>query len=161
MRICSRCKTEKQDAEFTARRGGLSAACAECLREAKREAYHTRPGEKQATIARNKKSELKRKENAAFRNAWSAWRYAKETRRVPPWVKFTRDILPIYKLCRSFGLAYEIDHIIPLRGKLVSGLHVPDNLRITTKLANKLKRDDFDEALLPMYDMLRDFMLSR
>jgi hypothetical protein len=32
---------------------------------------------------------------------------------------------------------FEVDHIIPLRGEFMSGLHIPWNLRIVTKRYNR------------------------
>lgn len=34
---------------------------------------------------------------------------------------------------------HEVDHIIPLNGELISGLHVPENLQILTREQNKVK----------------------
>ena len=37
------------------------------------------------------------------------------------------------------GIKYEVDHILPLQGKLVSGLHTPDNLSIIKSSINRSK----------------------
>lgn len=42
------------------------------------------------------------------------------------------------------GEQYEVDHVIPICGKLVCGLHVPENLRIIPKAENRLKSNRFE-----------------
>jgi siroheme synthase (precorrin-2 oxidase/ferrochelatase) len=37
------------------------------------------------------------------------------------------------------GIQHDVDHIIPLQGKLVSGLHVQHNLQVITSAENKRK----------------------
>lgn len=46
------------------------------------------------------------------------------------------------------GVIHHVDHIIPLRGKLVCGLHVEYNLRIITAEENLKKNAAFIEQLL-------------
>lgn len=140
MKTCSRCGVEKPESEFVARRAsrdGLTAACGECLNAQKRADYRSDPLEKEKAIARTKKSWSRmRKESAGFNNSWSAWLNAKRDHRVPAWVRH-RDFVPIYEEAVRSGLL--VDHIIPLRGKYVSGLHVPSNVQITDPISNTLK----------------------
>lgn len=63
----------------------------------------------------------------------------------PKWVD-VEAILTIYeeaKLRRLGGEDVEVDHIVPLAGDGVCGLHVPWNLRIISREANQLKSADF------------------
>jgi len=38
---------------------------------------------------------------------------------------------------------WEVDHIIPLSGETVSGLHVPENLRVITQFENRSKGNGY------------------
>ena len=61
------------------------------------------------------------------------------------WDKFFMQEIYSLATLRSkvTGIPHEVDHIIPLQGKLVSGLHIPINLRIITRLENRKKRNDY------------------
>lgn len=77
--------------------------------------------------------------------AKQARRRAAVLQRTPAWAD--QDLMSsIYELARIYrdaGLDVEVDHVIPLQGKLVSGLHVQDNLQIIQSLVNKSKCNHF------------------
>jgi len=72
-----------------------------------------------------------------------------KAQRTPPWItsehvaQINAMNLEAKKLSLSTGVRHEVDHIVPLRGKTVSGLHVPWNLQIITKSKNASKRNHF------------------
>lgn len=47
------------------------------------------------------------------------------------------------EMTRMTGIPHEVDHIVPLLGKLVSGLHVEDNLRVVPRTENRAKSNHF------------------
>ena len=61
---------------------------------------------------------------------------------MPPWLTQDQvlEIRAIYaeakRLSDETGVPHDVDHIVPLAGKIVSGLHVPWNLRAIPKIEN-------------------------
>ena len=49
---------------------------------------------------------------------------------------------------RMTGADFHVDHIVPLQGKVVTGLHVPWNMRVITGLENRRKSNKFLSELL-------------
>lgn len=58
-----------------------------------------------------------------------------------------RKILLFYRLAQRLsmetGVEHEVDHIVPLQGRLVSGLHVEANLQVILKTENRRKFNHF------------------
>ncbi len=74
-------------------------------------------------------------------------------RRTPKWL--TEDdywvISEAYALAMlrtvATGVKHHVDHILPLRGKNVSGLHVPQNLQVIPWLDNQRKTNKYEVSL--------------
>jgi hypothetical protein len=80
--------------------------------------------------------------NPGKKNAETAKRRARKKLAMPPWVD-QKAIRAVYveckRLSRETGQKLEVDHIIPLQGRDVSGLHVPWNLQIIPSVDNRRK----------------------
>lgn len=76
-----------------------------------------------------------RSKNRGMVNSYQSAYRAARLNATPPWL--TKDdynkIVEFYKLAKTLsertGIEHEVDHIVPLQGKTVCGLHVPWNLR--------------------------------
>jgi hypothetical protein len=94
----------------------------------------------------NAKKRQYNKANTSKITALSAKRRAGIKTRCPIWADLT-EINTIYKQAtrRSLieGIKYHVDHIIPLNGDLVSGLHVQDNLQVIPASLNLSKSNQF------------------
>lgn len=80
------------------------------------------------------------KKNPWFNRAAAARHRATIKQRTVPWADL-EEIKLIYKNCPE-GMV--VDHIIPLRGKNISGLHVASNLQYLTFEENSRKSNKFE-----------------
>lgn len=74
----------------------------------------------------------------------NAKRRAKQLERTPFW----SDLEQIRKFYMNCPQGMTVDHIIPLRGKLVSGLHVSNNLQYLSLGDNSAKRNFFSPLVV-------------
>lgn len=86
-----------------------------------------------------------KKDNPGKINALKAKRKAAKLQRTPKWLTslHLEHIEMFYAsaaaLTKEFGISMQVDHIVPLQGKNVSGLHVPWNLQVITAQENAYK----------------------
>lgn len=113
-----------------------------------------RKAARQKWKVKNKQADLDSKSKYRLNNkgkvqCWSARRRIAKINRTPQWL--TSDDLwmmsQAYELAsirtEAFGFSWHVDHIIPLQGKSVSGLHVPLNLQVIPWIDNVKKGNRF------------------
>lgn len=87
-----------------------------------------------------------KKENPGKWNAIAAKYRASKYKATPKWLTDSHweEIEELYMLAQELawlnnGEVFAVDHIVPLQGKNVSGLHVPWNLQLLPKVLNSSK----------------------
>lgn len=91
-------------------------------------------------VRKNKKKYAKTRKGMLTSRAKTNRRHAAKLKRTPVWAD-QRAIKKVYLNCPN---GYEVDHIIPLQGRIVSGLHVENNLQYLTKAENASKSNKWD-----------------
>ena len=83
--------------------------------------------------------------NSDLYKALSSFRRKRNQQATPKWLTYTqkKEIRSLYIIAQTStkitGVKYVVDHIVPLVGDNVCGLHVPWNLQIMTQEDNLLK----------------------
>jgi len=113
----------------------------------------------------NSYTEAWKKRNLVWVRADTKARRRKHREATPPWLTRTQksEIRQLYQIAitmtQTTGEQYVVDHIWPLRSEVVCGLHVPWNLRVTTRRENLTKSNllPFDEEALAFFSKSSTF----
>ncbi len=95
-----------------------------------------------------------RKKNIAKSNALTAKYRALKLKATPNWLtaEHLEQIESFYieaqRLSLSTEIPHHVDHIVPLQGKVVCGLHVPWNLQVLTAVENISKSNKLQEDII-------------
>ena len=91
-----------------------------------------------------------RLKNTSLINAKNRTRRSSKNNRTPLWLtdidheRIQNEYKLAYILSKVTGQKWEVDHVIPLQGEFVSGLHVPSNLRAISAYENRSKHNKYD-----------------
>lgn len=159
MKTCTKCQSTKPFDGFYKRKrspDGHEAWCKVCRLEHNRNWFNANKDKHskltRSWYERNKDQHLANSKEwyAANKPRKLATTTARELRckqATPPWADM-ESIMRFYIDARNktqeTGIPHDVDHIIPLQGKNVSGLHVATNLRVIPSTENKRKAARFD-----------------
>jgi hypothetical protein len=89
-------------------------------------------------------------ERKATKREWSRRRNMTLKQATPNWLSeldklFIKEIYHLAVLrSEALGIEFDVDHIVPLHGKTVCGLHVPSNLQLLPRSQNITKKNYFE-----------------
>jgi hypothetical protein len=151
MYTCNRCKISKEKEKFPPRKAnknkGIDGTCKECHTFLSVQYYHAK---KQEGINLNSNRQKykqewyhKNKERLAPIHLHNCRKRQSQVKiATPKWLTKEQEnaILDVYKKAKELekkdGIKRHVDHIIPLQGKTVCGLHVSWNLEVLTSKEN-------------------------
>lgn len=139
-KVCTRCKTDKPLEEYYnlyTMNDGKMSHCKACHYD------YTN-----AWKAKNRERALEIKRESAKRNYYKnplkARKYDIRKRNATPSWADTEKIKRVYKMAKEYrdkGIDAEVDHIVPLKGENVCGLHVSWNMQIINRRYNISKNN--------------------
>jgi len=172
MKHCHKCDTTKNTSEFyknKSTKDGFQAQCKSCGQQLRKDNpeklkqqnaqwrsnnverdKQNRARWKKDNANRNKQTLAQwKKDNADKQNAYGAKRRAAEIQRTVPWANLN-TIRAFYteaqRLTNETGVVHHVDHILPLQGTNVSGLHIETNLQVLPYYENLSKSNNYEIA---------------
>lgn len=169
MKVCNRCGKEKELLDFHKKKGGkfgVRSHCKSCTKvmssdyyknnKEKVDDFNRRWAQNNPEKIREMSKRSQRKRSLKGLNAANlARRRSRKSNATPSWLsKEDYDgMASVYKLAKKFGdlfgLCYHVDHIVPLNGENVCGLHVPWNLQVLESSLN-LSKSNTDKPNLKL-----------
>jgi len=162
MKECKWCKNKKPFSDFYKSKNtkdGCQSHCKECHSLYNSKKYYDNHEENRARLSKyyyeNHEKEKKYRRNHYNSNKakYLANFYKREDRikiATPNWLtkEMFLQIEEIYKkrieISNMTGIQYHVDHIVPIQGENVCGLHVPWNLQIITAEENLKKSNKYE-----------------
>jgi hypothetical protein len=173
-KICSKCKEQKLFSDFhknKSKKDGYNSQCKNCMQQnyqftkqhtlLYQKKYYEDNKDKILERVRDYQQSNKddrsiymheyRESNKGKILALNAKRYATKLKATPNWLSQIdhKNIEDFYKKAQQLelltGQKYHVDHIIPLQGENVCGLHVPWNLQVIPAKENLSKSNKLQE----------------
>ena len=159
-KVCPKCFKELSLGSFykDKTRGNVRPVCKSCTSQAGKTWRASNKEQKSLKDREYRKShaeEIKNFQKAYYQKNKSRYlanffkRKAAKLQAIPSWLSTVQleEIDYLYKLREEVNslsdYEYEVDHIVPLQGKNVCGLHVPWNLQLLPKEVNRAKSNKF------------------
>ncbi len=166
LKLCTKCGISKEVSDFYSnpkRQSWCISCCRENVRnwqnrnrqkiqDYNKERYELDLNHRESERSRSKDNYRSNRDTPSYKSkkaSREAYRRSYKLQATPVWL--TRDHLEeikyFYWLCSDLkittGQNYEVDHIVPLKGKNVCGLHVPWNLQILPDQLNRIKHNSY------------------
>ncbi len=162
MKNCKWCNQEKDLSEFykaKTSRDGHQSHCKDCHSKMNSEKYYEKHEENRARLAKyyldnHEKEKASRREHYQKNKSTYLFNFYKREDRLkeatPNWLtaEMLSEIKDIYarrqEISNVTGVEHHVDHIVPIQGIDVCGLHVPWNLQILTAEENLRKSNKYE-----------------
>ncbi len=140
---CKGCNKEKSSKCFYKHgdtRTGLRTKCIQCIQKYNKSEVAKVSSRKYLQTAKGKINN----------NTNSSIHHKRVKKQTPKWLtkEEKEQIRSLYKKCKILNMCsnevYHVDHIIPIQGKNISGLHVMSNLRIISRSENSKKSNKYE-----------------